>query len=429
MNKAYFTLLLFLFWQLNARAAFQETAQNSNRIYDERIRTVQVYREGWNLSYPYIRLNSNEELVIGFDLLGSQPETYYYTFIHCDKDWNSSDMFPNNYLEGFTENPVEDYSASFNTTVSYYHYGLRFPNERVKPTMSGNYLLVVYPVNKPGSPAFTQRFLVFEDMVKINPMVHRPQMTKERDLYQQVDFTIAMAGPGLIDPYRNIYAFILQNGRWDNCKRNLKPEFYTTTELKYNSLSDKTILSGGNEFRYFDIKSLRYQSEYVKNIAFNPPYYNVFLFPSENREFKPYFYTQDFNGKYYIAIQEGRKPEIDADYVNVYFTLASDHALAGGKVYVSGGLNNWSFDDNNLMSYNEERKQYECTLLLKQGWYNYEYAFLKDGATDGTASVFEGSHYETENDYVILAYYRNPRERYDRLVGCTTFNTLNRIAD
>ena len=237
------------------------------------------------------------------------------------------------------------------------------------------------------------------------------------------------SGLALNDPYRNVYAFILQNGRWDNAKRNLKPDFYGNNELKYNSLSDKNIFQGGNEFRYFDIKSIRYKSEYVSRIDYVIPNYNVYLYPSENRESKPYFYWQDFNGKYFIAFQEGKKPDIEADYVNVYFYSSFLSGDQGGKMYISGSLNNWTFDKNNLMTYNPVNKEYECNMLLKQGWYNYEYVFLKDGETNGTASLFEGSHYETENDYVVLIYYRNPRDRYDRVIGTAIANTLNKLTN
>jgi hypothetical protein len=65
-------------------------------------------------------------------------------------------------------------------------------------------------------------------------------------------------------------------------------------------------------------------------------------------------------------------------------------------------------------------------MLLKQGWYNYEYVFLKDGDNHGSAALFEGNHYETENDYTVLIYYRNPRERFDRVIGTSTANTLNK---
>jgi hypothetical protein len=399
----------------------------SNHIYNDKIKTVQLYKEGWNLSYPVMKLNNNEKLIFGFDLIDNQPETYYYTFIHCDKDWKRSDIFPNDYLEGYAENPIEDYQTSFNTTVSYIHYKLTFPNDRISLILSGNYILEIYPPDKPAEPVITQRFIVTEEAVKIDISAHRPQMTKDNNASQQVDFTVNHTGLNIIDPYRNVYAFILQNCRWDNIKKNLKPDFYGNNELKYNSLSDKNIFQGGNEYRYFDIKSIRYQTEYVKRIDYSAPNYNVYLYPSENREFKPYFYWKDFNGKYFIAFQEGQKPDIDADYVYVYFTLPSNQKISGGNMYVSGALNNWAFDKNNQMIYNSERKEYECSMLLKQGWYNYEYVFLKDGSTNGTATLFEGSHYETENDYLVLVYYRNPHGRYDRVIGSVISNTLNRL--
>jgi hypothetical protein len=429
MTRSIVFILLVLSSARIAATSDTDSVIFTNHIFDQRIKTVQLFKEGWNLSYPVIKLNSNEKMVFNFDLLDNQPETYYYTFIHCDKDWNKSDIFPNDYLDGYSENPVEDYSNSFNTTVSYIHYTLSFPNDRVRIKLSGNYILEVYPADKPEEPAITRRFIVTEDAVKINITAHRPQMTKENNTNQQVDFVVNYTGISINDSYRNVYAFILQNGRWDNAKRNLKPDFYGDNELKYNSLSDKNIFHGGNEYRYFDIKSIRYQTEYVKRIDYVIPYYNVYLFPSENREFKPYFYWQDFNGKYYIAIQEGKKPDIESDYVNVYFTLPSEQRISGGNIFISGGLNDWTYNKNNLMTYNAERKEYECTMLLKQGWYNYEYVFLKDVETNGTATLFEGSHYETENDYIVLVYYRNPRDRYDRVIGSSVANTLNKLSN
>ncbi len=429
MNRLVVFILIYLSSVTIVGASDTDSTFYTNHIFDQRIKTVQLYKDGWNLSYPIIKLNSNEKLVLNFDLLGDQPETYYYTFIHCDKDWNKSDIFPNDYMTGYTENPIEDYENSFNTTVSYIHYKLSFPNDRVSLKLSGNYILLIYPSDKLEEPAITQRFIVTEDAAKIEITAHRPQMTKDNNTHQQVDFVVNYSGLSINDPYRDVFAFILQNGRWDNAKRNLKSDFYGNNELKYNSLSDKNIFRGGNEYRYFDIKSIRYKSEYVKRIDYAIPNYNIYLYPSDNREFKPYFYWKDFNGKYYIAFQEGQKPDIESDYVYVYFTLPSDQMISGGKMYISGSLNNWVFDKNNLMAYNSERKEYECTMLLKQGWYNYEYVFRKDVETNGTATLFEGSHYETENDYIVLIYYRNPRDRFDRVIGSVIANTLNHLSN
>jgi hypothetical protein len=48
---------------------------------------VQLYKEGWNLSYPVMKLFSDEKLILHFDLLDENIEDYYYTFYHCSKDW------------------------------------------------------------------------------------------------------------------------------------------------------------------------------------------------------------------------------------------------------------------------------------------------------------------------------------------------------
>ena len=397
-------------------------------INDPHIKSVLLFKEGWNLSNPVIKLAGTDKLVLQFDLLGGAINTYYYTFIHCDKDWKRSDIYPNDYLDGFPENPVEEFKPSFNTTVTYTHYSLTFPNDRVNIKLSGNYIIKIFPDNSPDEPVITRRLIVTEDAAGITIDVHRPRMTSENNAGQQIDFTVNLTGLNIIDPYRDIYSFILQNGRWNNAKRNLKPDVSGIRELKYNSLSEKNIFMGGNEFRYFDIKSIKYQSEYVRIIDYQAPYYNVYLTPSDSRESKPYFYQQDFNGKYYIAVQEGRNPETDADYVNVFFTLPSKYKVTGGGMYVSGAFNNWAFNDNNRMIYNFRDVQYECTILLKQGWYNYEFVYLKDGDNEGVASLFEGNHYETENDYLVIVYYRNPRDRYDRIIGTKAVNTLNRLS-
>jgi hypothetical protein len=193
--------------------------------------------------------------------------------------------------------------------------------------------------------------------------------------------------------------------------------------LRYNSLSEKNIFLGGNEFRYFDIKSIRYQSEFIRKIDFIGTAYHVYLYPSDNREFKPYFYWQDFNGKYYVAVQDGRDMDTEADYLYVYFTIPSKYSVPGGKLYVSGALNSWAFNKENVMTWDSDNGEYQCTMLLKQGWYNYEYIFLKEGQLTAEPSVFEGNHYETENDYLILVYYRDHRDRYDRLVGSLVANS------
>ena len=73
------------------------------------------------------------------------------------------------------------------------------------------------------------------------------------------------------------------------------------------------------------------------------------------------------------------------------------------------------------MTYNKQKGLYEADILLKQGFYDYQYAELQ---ADGTVSLteYEGSHFETENNYIIFVYYTSLDLQADRLVG---YNILN----
>ena len=56
------------------------------------------------LSYPVISISTDEKLLLQFDIIGGHSENFYYTFIHCSKDWQKSDITFPDFLEGFEEN-------------------------------------------------------------------------------------------------------------------------------------------------------------------------------------------------------------------------------------------------------------------------------------------------------------------------------------
>ena len=55
--------------------------------------------------------------------------------------------------------------------------------------------------------------------------------------------------------------------------------------------------------------------------------------------------------------------------------------------------------------------------MLKQGYYNFDFAVAGARGTAPDETYFEGSHYETENQYDLLVYYRPPGTRADLLIG------------
>jgi hypothetical protein len=171
---------------------------------------------------------------------------------------------------------------------------------------------------------------------------------------------------------------------------------------------------------------MRYMAEMIQDIDYRPPHYHVMLYPDAPRNNGQYFYTKDLNGRFYIEVQEGVNRDTESDYVHVHFSLPLDAPVVDGDIYVSGALNNWEYNDINRMSYNFGKKAYELDLLLKQGYYNYEYVYMMEDSRFPDATYLEGSYYEAENDYLVYVYLSTTTSRYDRLIGYQILNSVRK---
>ena len=395
-----------------------------NAVYKEYIKSVQMYRAGFDLSYPVLTLNEDAQLLFKFDDLSDVARNYYYTVIHCDANWNESFINQNEYINGFTENPLTDYKLSFNTTFNYSNYQVLIPNDNMKINYSGNYVLVVYEDHDKGKVVITQRFYVVEPRVDIQGSVRRARNDPFKGGNQEINFVITHNNVNIENPQRDVKVVLMQNGRWDNAIRDLKPLFIRGNRLEYD-YQKENVFPAGNEFRYFDNRSNRFNGEYVESTDFHAPYYHKTLLKGEVRSNKNFFLYKDMNGKFTIESQdqEVRDPDIECDYTFVHFTLPLPSILLGGSVNVFGGLTGWNANKSNEMTWNFNTSAYELTLLLKQGYYNYQYVYVPLGSTVADHTNIEGSFWETENDYQLFVYYSDFSARYERLVGYRIFNS------
>ena len=76
------------------------------------------------------------------------------------------------------------------------------------------------------------------------------------------------------------------------------------------------------------------------------------------------------------------------------------------------------------MTWIPEERAYRVTVPLKQGFYDFTYATLGPNDKVPDLTTIEGSHYQTENDYLILVYLTDRQQRYDRLVGMRFVNSV-----
>jgi hypothetical protein len=397
------------------------TRQFKNEVFSDRIHTVKIRSTTWELSFPVIELGSDQHLELIFDDLSADQHTYGYTMVHCDAGWNESDLQKQEYLTGMGEGTIRESDPSSNTTYEYTHYRLEFPEEDCKPVLSGNYALVVYDADDPDKVILTHRFFVIEKAVQLTGRVQQAPTGEFHETSQQVNFSMDYSALSVQDPLRDFSIVIRQNGRDNNSLSNLRPSSINNGKMEFNG-QDEGIFNGGNEFRTLDLKSMKYQTENMAAIDFQNPYYHVYLKPDKSRDGNPYFSKPDLNGQFFIDQEKARNKHTEADYIFVHFTLAEPYPLPE-DVYVTGELTGWAASSSGKMTYNAGKGAYECTLLLKQGLYDYAYCSVDKKTRQANGEVFEGSYYETGNDYEIYVYLHDGRSQYDRLVGYLPLKT------
>ncbi|MFT7114191.1 MAG: hypothetical protein ACI8P7_000974, partial [Candidatus Azotimanducaceae bacterium] len=393
---------------------------NIDHVYADWIKTVQLYPIGSEVSQPILTLQQDYQLLLQFDDLDADYKNYKYRIIHCNADWTQSILIDSDYLEGFTENYITDNEYSFNTTTAYSHYKLNLPNQDVRFTKSGNYIVSVF-LDNPKNPIFTKRFFILENLVTIEATAKRATILDDRNLKHEIDFNILHGGHPIENPYEGLHVTLLQNHRWDNAITDLLPLFIKDSELQYN-YEGSNCFWAGNEYRYFDSKSMRFLGDRITRVAYDSVQH-VFLRKEPKRSFSQYSTEYDINGRYVIRVQEGFESEVEADYVQTHFSLAYDQPILEGDLYIFGALTNWEIHPEAKLKFNRTAKAYETSILLKQGYYNYEYALVPIYKNTIDNTYIEGTHFQTENEYSIFVYNRNSSEQYDRLIGMKQLST------
>ncbi len=424
--KKILSLTLFLaLCQLSARAQNQPI-RYADQTYLPNIKSIKFFLGDLYISYPIIRLGSGQQLTLLFDDLSVNAKYYTYQIIHCDKNWQPSNLTELEYLEGFSGERIDDYQFSFKTLTPFVNYQLRLPNEDITWTKSGNYLLVVYDAERGRVPAFTRRFVVVEDLVRIQPDMVRPNAVSKNRTHQEIDFAVNHEYLEIRNPRSEVSATVLQNGRWDNAIEGLSPFIIKGNNLVFD-YSDKIVFPAGKEFRYLDMRSLKFGSENIASIERYEDGYDVLLFKDNKRAERPTVFRNDLNGNYVIETTDQRDFDLSSDYANVLFSLYSPTVYDDYDLYVVGGFNGWQLGAENKMVYNNSVNGYVAKILLKQGYYDYAYAlaskFDKEKIPD--TEEIEGNWFETNNDYSILIYYRPFGGRYDQVIGSLTFQSGN----
>jgi Domain of unknown function (DUF5103) len=375
------------------------------------IKTVSFVQNRQN-AIPIFRLGDGFEFQ--FDDLFGNEANYYYQITHCDYDWKKSDLAMAEYLQGFDDIRIQQYTNSFNTLQLYSHYSLAFPNRNTNFLVSGNYMLKI--VNEDKEVVFSRKFMLFEDLVQVPMQIKRARNVKDIEYKQNLDFAIRSKDITFQNPLRNIRVLLFQNGQINDAISNIKPMYTVGNDLIYK-YDKETQFWAGNEFMNLDTKNVRSANNTVARIDSKGGVYNSYLYTHNARGKNPYTFFPDVNGNYIIRNIDAEQNEVEADYTWVFFSLSAPAYYGKNDIYINGMFNNYSFSDEDKMVYNKDNGLYEKAIMIKQGFTNYQYIIAdKTGNIDHENAV-DGNYYQTENNYFALVYYRANNQRYDRIIG------------
>ena len=408
-------LLLFFSCLFCVISAFSDDTQSG--IFDPGFRTLEVKVEGYEMQQPILILGSNDRIVISFDELASERSYLRYSLVHCDAMWRPSGLVESEFLDGFNQGDVEDYEYSDATTVNYVHYRIVLPNEQMRFTVSGNYLLRVYREDNPDKTLLQARFSVNENVVKIAGEATSRTDIDYNDRHQQLNFMVDVDREPIHNIYTDLKVVITQNGRNDNRQMISAPQRVSGTTAYYEHLRN-LIYPAGNEYRRFETVSVNYPGMNVAEIVYADPFYHLRLYDDVPRVNTQFVYDMTQNGRFKIREYNSDYSDVAADYVVVHFKLNTP-PMTGYDIFIDGDLTNRRFNPESRMHYDYTDNSYKASMLLKQGSYNYQYLAVPAGTMTGMTGIVEGDFYPTVNEYLIQVYYREPGGRYDRLLGTT----------
>lgn len=394
---------------------FPSLKAQQNGIFVDNIKSLQVKPNGEWGEQPVMPLGGANYMEISFDDLQHNFVRYTYTITHSNADWKQSDLIRSEYMDGFDDNRIDEYDQSMNTEMEYNHYTFTLPNEDVKLLVSGNYIVNIFEDGE-DEPVARACFSVIEPHVGI-----AMELTGNTDIdtyasHQQLSFVINYSGFQTRNAIDELIPVVRQNNRWDNAVYNLKPTFMRVNEMVYEH-NRNLIFEAGNEFRRFEILDRHVPTMRIDRMRYDGDYYHATVMTDEQRT--AYLFDRDQNGRYWVRNGNNVDNDTESDYYYTHFRLEMPQ-IPGGDLYISGDMTNYSMTEDFKMEYNLLEHAYELVLPLKQGSYNYQYLFLRDGNTVAEATPSEGSFHQTENEYSVYVYYRPFGTRYDKLVGFKT---------
>ena len=381
-----------------------------DKVYEDGIKNVLLYPPQPNnprdVTQPAVQ-HIGDPLVLSFDHLSKQLQSYYVYLIPCNINWEKSNLLTTEFLNGNNNLPITEWEYFINTSIPYIHYTFRLPKLKI----TGNYVLVVYKGLDKENIMISHRLMIYNNLTSINYQLTYPfKQAGTREKKHQLQVSVNYNNLSVINPFQNFTLVIRQNQQWRSIHQQTRPNSVRQNTLFYDPIEGNNFLSP-REFRSFSTENFSLSGKNVAKTESVNGYKKAILNVDRERALVPYVRTLDLNGNYVNSRQNNLYL---LDYVYVAFRLQTPPIPQ--PIYIMGRFNLWEKNALNLLTYDSTQQLYTASLLLKQGYYDYLY-YVEDDFC-----ALEGCFAQADNEYDIFVYYTPPNKLNQYLlVGYTNF--------
>ncbi len=381
------------------------------------VATVQLYRTGDEAAIPLLAMDGTQTLTLAFDVMGSRTRPLSVYFYHADREWRR-DLVPAEYLTSFHRDNLLDYQLSRATHVPYVHYAYEFPNAAIGFRLSGNYIIRVTEQGMEDEPLFERPFFVSEQATPIDFNLDQVRVIGNPfpSVQPSVRFTPPRGSTGTAFDYTVCF---LRNGQRPSERCTDRPALDYQPALRYYLEPEASFEAGASDY-FVDISSLRAGGRIERADLLERPY-QLLLEPDYFR-FPGTATAPLQNGQVVVkkAVRNVGDPGTAAEYVDVRFALVPDDEVSvPGRVYLIGPFNNWTPSAGTEMQWMAGSGRYEASILLKQGRYEYRYAF----SNQSVARASRGVSARFDNMITAFVYFDDLRLSTDRLISAVSVVT------
>lgn len=395
------------------------------RIIDDRVGCLEVTvpEAEEHRSLPYYLPSRGESITFSFDLLEDAPRSLRYRLFYYDADWRPSPLVSSETQSGFLSGVVPYPEPSVATKVHYWHYSLNLNSlSDPAPKLSGNWRIFFFEEGYESMPLLEVSFGVVDPIFEVEADGSANTQKGVYGRYQELSATVRANTPTTSYLERGVKLLVAQNGRSDNAQLLEKPSFVGLDYLEFKQ-EVAALFEGGNEYLSFEILGATESNMGVERLALEGTVPYAVLYPSENGSSKVYQSLADADGRRVVRAPYGSTGgATEADYYYVEFTFYSP--LLEQSIFLCGE----AFDvlplDERKLHYDAQLGAYKTVLLLKAGYYSYQYlAGSPLGDLPLQSEMTVGSHYQTSNSYTVIVYYRDMEQRNDTIVAVQELQT------